>query len=725
MRFLFLSAAFLGAFLLFCVQPMIARMALPQFGGAPAVWNTCLVFFQAMLMAGYATAHAAARWLTPRRHAMAQVALLALPVAGLPFAIPAGTTPVLSPAARLLGLLTVTVGLPFLAVATTAPVLQRWFVAIDHRGARDPYFLYAASNVGSLLALLGYVILIEPSLSLAAQARLWAAGYGLLAVLTLACAVTLWRAPLAVAEPWPREPISARERAHWLVLALAPSSLLLGVTAYMTTDLMAVPLLWVVPLAIYLVSFVIAFSNPPRWVFKTCTLALAPAIVATLAIMVRPAVVPHWLTFPLHLSTFFLAATACHIELARRRPSPGRLTEFYLIISLGGVMGGAFNALLAPLLFRSVAEFPLGLALAAFLIPFRGVPARTEEPRRPRALALDFALPLLLGIAAYAALLTWNKVPPAFVAAAPLVACFCFIRRPLRFALALAITAVCIGLNQERYEHVALMERSFFGVLRVMTDFPPGLNTLMHGRTLHGMERRDANPLVRDMPLSYYFPTGPIGQVFATFQGTPVVDRVGVIGLGVGSLAAYGKKGQDFTFFEIDPAVERIARNPAFFHYLEDSAARWRVITGDARLSLAREPDGEFGLIVVDAFSGDAIPVHLLTREAIRVYLAKLARGGLVALHISNDYLDLLPAVQELAVDAGLVNLYIDETRRPLPLNELVYGRRPSQWVILARRWDDLARLARDPRWQPIMVPSTGAVWTDDYSGLFWLLKWR
>jgi hypothetical protein len=262
-------------------------------------------------------------------------------------------------------------------------------------------------------------------------------------------------------------------------------------------------------------------------------------------------------------------------------------------------------------------------------------------------------------------------------------------------------------------------------VLRVLADFPPGMNTLLHGKTIHGMQRQSPDKALRRLPLTYYFPTGPIGQVFTSYRGTPVVDRVGVIGLGVGSLAAYGTKGQEFTFFEIDPAVERIACNPAYFHYLDDCRARWRIVSGDARLSLDREPDRSFGLIVLDAFSGDAIPVHLLTREALRIYLAKLADGGLIAMHISNNYLDLLPVVRQLALDAGLVGRQLDETGQPIPAKEFNLGRKHSQWVVLARQRSDLARIAGRTDWRPLGARSTSSLWTDDYSDLFGLLRWR
>jgi hypothetical protein len=721
---LFASAAFLGAYLLFCVQPMIARMALPQFGGAPAVWNTCLVFFQSALLAGYAYAHAVSRRLGARGQALLHLALLALPIAALPIAIPTGGVVEDAPALRLLGRLLIAAGLPFFVIATTAPTLQRWFATTSHRRAADPYFLYAASNAGSLLALISYVTLIEPNLSLGEQSRFWAVGYAVLAALMIACAFVPRKAPALRPEASAVERVGARRRWHWMALAFVPSSLLMGVTTYLTTDLAPVPLLWVIPLALYLISFIIAFADPPALVRRGCALALAPALVATLILMFRPTVVPLWATFLVHLATFFLAATACHAELAQRRPSAARLTEFYLMMAIGGAAGGLFNALIAPVVFTWVAEYPLALALAALMAPAVASRATRRGLRGRIARTLDVALPLLLGGASYARLRLWGPGVGTWFLLVPPAVCLLFALRPLRFALGLAMVAVVLADAEDAGRNVVLRTRSFFGVLRVSANFPPGMNMLAHGHTLHGMQRRSPDPSVRRVPLMYYFPTGPIGQVFEAYHRTPVVARVGVVGLGVGSLAGYGMTGEEFTFFEIDPAVERIARDTSLFHYLEDCRAHGRVVRGDARMSLAREPDGSFGLIVLDAFSGDAIPVHLLTREALRLDLAKLADGGLIAVHISNNYLDLAPAIRALARDAGLAGLDLNETS--VPDNEYRQGRMPSHWVVLARQPSDLAPLAGRPGWRVLGGAGREAtLWTDDHSDLFGLLRWR
>jgi hypothetical protein len=730
---LFASASFLGAFLLFCVQPMIAKMVLPQFGGAPAVWNTCMVCFQAALLAGYGYAHAASGRLGDRRSAGLHLGLLALAVLALPIAVPTGVSAGGNPTLRLMGLILAGAGLPIFVVATTAPLLQRWFASTGHRRAGDPYFLYAASNAGSLLALAGYVTLVEPTLPLGDQARIWAWGYGGLAILVAACAVAALRAPaaatVAAGPTTGGRPIVARERALWVAQAFVPSSLLLGVTTYLTTDLAPVPMLWAVPLMLYLLSFILAFANLPAWAGRGCALALPPAVVLTIGLTallrVRPMAAPHWSSFAVHLATFFLAATACHAELARRRPPPEHLTAYYLMISLGGMLGGLFNSLLAPLAFTWAAEYPLGLAMATLLVPA----ARSRQAVGRVVRALDLMLPLLVAGVSYLVLRHWRDLwfasPPAFLPPVFLAACLLFVRRPLRLALGLAAVALVITDRQDADRNVVLRERNFFGVLRVMANFPAGMETLVHGNVYHGMQRRSRDVSERVVPLLYYHPSGPIGQVFRAYDGTPVTRRVGVIGLGIGSLAAYGKPGRDMTFFEIDPAVERIARDPTYFHHLEDSAARWRVVLGDARLSLGHEPDGAFGMIVLDAFSGDAIPVHLLTREALRLYLTKLADGGLIVLHLSNDYVHFEPVVGSLARDAGLVGLDLNEDIRQVPPAELERGRMPAHWVALARRQSDLARLANRPGWRPLAAPPGASVWTDDYSDLFSHLRWR
>jgi hypothetical protein len=716
-----------SAALLFVVQPMIARMVLPLLGGSPAVWNTCMVFFQAALLAGYAYAHASTAWLGVRRQVVLHAGLLLLPLFCLPLGVsrewvqslPAGTDPGL----WLLWLLLATVGPPFAVVSATAPLLQRWFSRTGHHTAGDPYFLYGASNVGSMLALLGYPLVVEPKLRLARQSEVWAVGYGVLVVLILACAAVVWRTSQAFPESSDHRTDPSRSDRpgigqwfRWVALAFVPSSLMLGVTMYLTTDLASIPLLWIIPLALYLLTFILVFARrqvlPHAWMVRALpvtVLALALAMCLQLTELVF---------IPLHLLTFFVVAMVCHGELVRHRPPARFLTAFYLAMSIGGVLGGIFNALLAPVLFDWVAEYPLMLVLACLACPVAGPIAR-----RPRDLALDFVVPLALGIV-IAVLVPMvlpitdsqrSSVGLKLTFGVAALICFSFKDRPVRFALGIGAVLLASQVAVNVYGPVMYRERNFFGVLRVTQEARGSYRRLFQGNTVHGQQSLD--PARRRDPLTYYHRTGPIGQVFEAFAARPARPDVAVVGLGAGTLACYATPEQRWTFYEIDPAVERIARNPRYFTYLEDSLAQsCNVILGDARLRLREAPRSGYGLIVLDAFSSDAIPVHLLTREALQLYRDKLADGGLIACHISSRYIDLAPVLGALARDAGLVaRVRFDLALSPEQIGE---GKLASTWVAIAARDTDLGALAKDPRWEVLRSSPDEAVWTDDFSNV-------
>ncbi len=533
----------------------------------------------------------------------------------------------------LLALMAATVGPPFFVLAGTGPLLQRWFARTGHRDAGDPYFLYAASNLGSALALLGYPFLLEPRLRLAEQSLAWTLGYALLGVLVAACAgVGLrGRGAVAAAEPAGEEereaaPVTVRERALWTALAFAPSSLLLSVTTYITTDIAAAPLFWVVPLALYLLTFTVAFARRPvlphAWMVRLQPVPVVAVAVITFLSLDYAAT----LVVPLHLAAFFLTAMVCHGELARRRPAVRHLTEFYLWISVGGVLGGAFNVLLAPVLFDHVVEYGIAMGAACALRP------RRRGERGLAARVLDWGVPLVfLGVLAAivrSPVFASPSVDLAFAATAGFVAVACILlaRWPLRFGLAVGAVLVLGVLHEQRSGRVLLAERTFFGRYTVLAVSDGGAyHSLVHGTTLHGAQ--SMVPGLRREPLTYYRRGGPLGQVFASLPARPG-RQVAVVGLGTGTSAAYGAPGERWTYFEIDPAVVRIARDPRYFTYLADSRARTEVALGDARLSLARAPDASFDLILLDAFSSDAIPVHLMTREALDLYLRKLRPGG-------------------------------------------------------------------------------------------------
>jgi hypothetical protein len=742
MYMLFAMTLFLGAALLFWIEPMFAKMVLPLLGGSPAVWNTCAVFFQAAVLAGYAYAHVAPARLGMRRHAALHLGLLLLPLLILPVAVPGSWYPPLgvNPIPWLLSVLFVAVGLPFFMVATTAPLLQTWFTRSGHPAARDPYFLYAASNLGGLVGLLSYPLLLEPNWSLTTHSRIWTLGYGTLVLLTLACAVVLWRSPRDEGEPGgegcqvqnaPVVPIGWGRKARWLALAFVPSSLMLSVTTYLTTDIAAIPLLWVVPLALYLLTFIAAFARRPplphRFVVRTM-----PMVVLLVALLLFSGVTgPTWLLLPLHFVGLGVVALACHGELARDRPAARQLTAFYLWLSLGGVLGGLFNALAAPLLFPGVAEYPMVLALAALLLPAQQEQSSINDSSNPKIAdcnepflmaRADLLFPLGLGLLTAVLIVGANALPlPPGAAsvgamfAVPAVICYSFRDRPLRFGLGLGALFLAGLLDNSVHGRVEHRQRSFFGVHRITIDEAGTHRLLFHGNTVHGCQNLD--PARRGEPLTYYHRTGPIGVLFQELeQSHHPLHEVAVVGLGAGSLAAYGRPGQHWTFYEIDPAVVDLSRDSGYFTFLRDSAASLDFVLGDARLRLAQGEERRYGLIVIDAFGSDATPVHLLTREALRVYLARLGEDGILAFHISNRYVNLRPVLAELAHDANLTCLAWEDT--PVSASAEKEGKYPSSWVVMSRSSATLSTLQHRTPWSELRRAPGQTVWTDDFADL-------
>jgi hypothetical protein len=725
---LFTVTIFLGAALLFILEPMFARMVLPLLGGSPGVWITSVLVFQALLLAGYAYAHLSVWRLGPRRQSMLHMAVVGIPILLLPIAVPSGWTPPTqaNPALWLIAVMGVSVAFPFLMISSASPLLQRWFAATRHSRARDPYFLFRASNLGSMVGLLSYPVLLEPTLGLDEQSRLWSAAYVLLTLLVVACAVMVWRSPRAEetigsrgsAAPEADAPTAAR-RLRWLVLAFVPSSLMLGATNFLTTDISPIPLLWVLPLAIYLISFVIAFS--PGYPRRRGIVAKAvPFLVLTLAAtLLLQAGGPLWMLLSLHLLVLFLASVMCHGELAIDRPSPRYLTAFYLWISFGGVLGGAFNAIVAPLVFNSFVEYPLALAAVCMLLPW---PARGRSGTWVRA--LDVAIPL--GLAAVVLVATsvtrrFGSVEPyVVVAAILLLVVFSLRARPIRFGLAVGALLLAGAIPEIAGTRVLVQERSFFGVYRVLEDVNPVKGRLLFdGTTLHGAQSLDASRRLE--PTTYYTTTGPVGDVFAAWTDRPTGARIGVVGLGTGSLACYGAAGERWTFFEIDPVVERIAEDPSVFTFLRDCPSEQRlVVLGDGRLSLQREGPDSFDMLILDAFSSDAIPVHLITREALALYRSKLGPEGLLLFHISNRYLDLHPVLGSLAEDAGLASLARDDNT--VTDADRQVWKTASSWVVMARDPAALGRLRDDTDWYPLAAGHD--IWTDDYSDVFGVVNW-
>jgi hypothetical protein len=732
MQIWYATTIFLAAALLFFVQPMVARKILPLLGGSAAVWNTCLVFFQAALLAGYLYAHLTTKWLGARRQSWLHLVALLLPFLVLPIAITANWSPPTgkNPIPWLLWALTVSVGLPFFVVAATSPLLQKWFSATTHRFAHDPYFLYSASNFGSLLGLLSYPILVEPTLRLREQSAFWSSGYSILAILMAGCAWFLWKNAAISATAAPdlaeadakNEALTAGRRVRWVFLAFAPCSLMLSVTTFLTTDVAPVPLLWVIPLSVYLLTYILVFARRPpishRWMLRALPFLVLPLSV----LLAGRASKPFLLVAAWHVATLFVAGMVCHGELAEDRPPTRHLTEFYLWIGIGGVLGGAFNALLAPLIFSSVVEYPLTLVLV-FLLLWRYTPMANERRQR----LLDIALPLglaalganlaeilsALGIESVDDVLFLKFVVP------PLL-CFTFYRRSLRFALGVAAVFYAGAWYPGERELELHRERTFFGIHRVSMTPQGDFHQLYHGSTIHGIQCRHERYL--SVPLTYYTQNGPLGQLFDALYAAKGPNTVALVGLGAGSSLPYGKDGQRWTIYEIDPAVVRIAQESDYFTFLSDCRAEVRIVLGDARLSLAAT-DEKYDLMILDAYNSDAVPVHLITREALQLYLDRLAPRGVMAFHISNRFLKLKPVIGNLAHDAGLICL-IQNDGNPTP-EEIAMGKSASEWAVVARHPDDLALLLNDSRWEkPPLRPEIG-VWSDDFYSIFRVFKWK
>jgi hypothetical protein len=708
---------------------MIGRMILPLLGGSPAVWNTCMVFFQALLLGGYLYAHLLPSWLGERRHALLHAVFLLLPLICLPIALPRGSSPpdVSSPVLWLLGLLLLSIGLPFFVVATSSPLLQRWFAGLGHISSSDPYYLYSASNLGSLAALLGYPLLVEPLLPLAAQGRLWMTGYIAFLLLTAGCAVCFWKraAPVQIkknstaSHPPAALAIGWKQSLRWLMLAFVPSSLMLSITTYLTTDIAAIPLLWVAPLALYLLTFVLAFARK-EWISYQLLARWMPVVVLVLVlVLLSEATEPLILLVVLHLLGLFWISLLCHTTLARERPPSEQLTEFYLWLSIGGMLGGMFNAFLAPLLFSTPAEYPVMLVLACLLRPS---PAQTFH-------LLDIVLPVGLGLLATAlimsGLLFYVQPGPESIAwmfALPLVICYLFSKWPVRFGLGIGAILLAAVAYDGVYGRTLYRARSFFGIHRVTLDPTGSFRLLVHGDTVHGQQSVD--PARAREPLSYYYRTGPIGQVFESLRGDERLRKVGVVGLGTGALACYAEPEQSWTFYEIDPAVVAIARDSGQFTYLTGGPIKPAVVLGDARLKLARNRD-QYGLLIIDAFNSDAIPVHLLTREALQIYREHLSENGILAFHISSRYFDLEGELANLAGHAEPPLVCLVQNDLAVEPREKQLGKAPSRWVVMAQGREALAKLIKQRMWHQARGRPDRAVWTDDYSNLLSVLKWE
>jgi hypothetical protein len=714
---------------------MIGKMVLPRAGGSPQVWNTAMVFFQTALLAGYLYAHLGVKWLGVRGQAALHLAVLALPLVVLPLSLPAGYPRAGgAESVWILGALTLSVGAPFFVLAAASPLLQRWLAATAHPSANDPYFLYAGSNAGSLVGLLAYPLLLEPLLPASAQTRLWAAGYAAFVVLTAACAVVALRSRPAAA---PADagtgsaasvPLPARDRSFWIAAAAVPSALLLGVTQYLTSEIAPTSLLWVLPLGVYLATFVAAFARRQIASVERFSRLLAIVVIVAALVQLARIVDPQWAVALLHLSVLALGGLLCHGRLAAARPATSHLTEYYLLISVGGALGGTFGALVAPVVFDFIAEYPVAVVLAClFRLPFHG--AEAEAGARAwlyRGRGLDVALPAALGLFIVGAAVgtrALGSIPDGvmviLVAVIPTIACFLFSPRPVRFALGVAVLLASAQSGQMYRGDILHSERTFFGVHRISTDPENSVRILYHGATVHGVQNVD--PARATEPLAYYHPTGPAGNLVRAFGQNPEKHRLALVGAGTGALAVLAGPHQSVTLYEIDPAIVRIAEDTRYFTYLANTRAAHRAVVGDGRLELSRSAE-RYDLIVLDAFSSGTIPIHLLTREAVELYLERLEAGGVLLFHISNRHLELGPVIGALARDLGLVAFQWIDVRPDEDVERGIFG---SHWVLLARSVQDLEGSVPRGGWQPMETPPGPRAWTDDFSDLLTVQRWN
>jgi hypothetical protein len=725
-RPLFLLTILTGSFLLFLMQPMIARMALPRLGGAPAVWNSAMLVYQALLLGGYAYAHYLSR-LGARRQAGVHLALFGVAALWLPVGLGAGVLPAnASPAFWAPGFLIASIGPLFFIVSAQAPLMQRWYALESARG--DPYPLYAASNLGSFAGLLSYPLLFEPFLTLQQQSLAWSAGYALLVLLVALCALTI---PAAAVEEKPvldekAPPLGRKRIITWIVLAAVPSGLMLSTTTHLTTDIVAMPLLWVVPLALYLLSFVIAFAErrgPADLITSVAPLVLLVAG----GLALSDGSQQPFFTGTLGLILLFTVAVALHTRMYRLRPEPGQLTTFYLFMATGGVIGGIFCAIVAPLVFDWAYEHPILLVGAALLLPQNPfVPAAERLPVLARCVLV--ASTLFLSLAADGRILSLDgNWPLACSVLISLIALLFIGNRPFFAFCFFALMMSYGGWDRLVQSGEGARTRSYFGIYTISDRMEPRARMLTHGTTLHGVQ--DLAPGLEKEPTSYYARRSGVGHAMRTaaaIYDQPV--KIGVVGLGSGTLACFAQPGQQWTFFEIDPAIVRIARDSGRFTFLRRCAPQANIVLGDARLSLARAAPESFSLLAIDAFSSDSVPMHLLTREALQVYRRALTKDGLLLIHISNRYLDLEPVLAQAAKADGwqaALYEYVPAETETTPNLSI------SVWIALSRDRESLFALrifsADDAHlWRPLIARPGFSGWSDDHASILPLLEdWR
>ena len=724
----FTLAILAGSFLLFLVQPMIARMALPRLGGAPAVWNSAMLVYQALLLGGYAYAHFIGRF-APRVQAGVHLVLLAAAALMLPIGlITAEPSATANPALWTPWFLAASIGPLFFVIAAQAPLLQRWF-AIS--GGGDPYPLYAASNLGSFAGLIAYPLLVEPLLPIAGQSLLWSSGYVVVGVLVAACALLLPRGPAAAtAVPVATTPVPLRRIVHWIALAAVPSGMMLSTTTYLTTDIVAMPLMWVVPLGLYLLSFSVAFADNRRLADGIVRVTLLVVLLGGGVAFAQNPQFP-WLFAPLGLVLLFCFAVALHSELFRTRPEPAQLTKFYLVMSFGGVLGGAFCALVAPLAFDWAYEHPILILLGGALLTAPPVFALG-----PKLWGGSWRRAFICGAVA----IIISTVPvglfPGMVAPVPmwlklagiiLIINFAVLAIGSRIAFTMSLAAMMLALGGRGVLALSIdggmRVRSYFGIYSFSETATT--RTLVHGTTVHGIQSKV--PGRENEPLSYYAPESGVGLALRDLATRKAEGRVGVVGLGAGTLACYKQPGQDWRFYEIDPAIEKIARDPQRFTFLAKCAPNVPVEIGDARLVLEREVRANaapLDVLVIDAFSSDAVPMHLLTRDALDIYQRRMTPDGILMMHVSNRFLELEPVLA--AAESWGWHLAKRDYTPDAEGRKRAYS--DSHWIVLARDPAAFAAFLQrtgTAKWVATKRRAGFNGWTDDFASILPVIKWK
>ncbi len=819
MVLIFTVTVFLSACLLFSVQPMVAKTLLPVFGGGSSVWTTCMLFYQSLLLLGYLYAHVLmTRFGRNAQMIIHSVVLVTALAAGIlydtPTAPPNAST---FPVPWLILQLLLVSGMPFFAISSAGPLIQGWFARTGHHRAHDPYFLYAASNAGSLIGLLAYPLVFEPNMGVSMQRQLWLLGLGLFILLAIFAASRTQRPEKLTAKeakrrrkaeqrlsknnqeleargsmvtpspesdehaPHQDAPITWRRRLYWIYLAFVPSSILLGVTSYITTDVVSLPLLWVLPLALYLVTMIIAFSSLVERAVKDFTRPMVILVIGAMVLIMANelnAEGPMFLIIIVEMLLLFAIGIVCHGRLSLDRPDAKHLTEFYLLMSVGGAMGGLFNGIFAPLVFNTNLEYPIALVLAVAVLPWSADLASIAAEKAKR---IRFTRRVVLPVASLAYVLvmgffgnhissfifelinheTQQQQPVdmtlvALIASVPPLLVYLAWKDGLACALTLLFPMIAIQYYTSMDSKTIYRERTFYGIHEVTEQYLDDaaqqrivkIHVIHHGTTIHGIQYLE--PDLELQPLGYYHFNGPCGMIMDTIKAMrPEGARIGIMGLGSGAIAAHGRAQDSITFFEIDPAVEAIARDPELFTFLDKAPADIEVRLGDGRKLIEEsEEAGEakFDLLHADAFSSDSIPTHLLTVEAINLYFDRLTDDGMVVLHISNRYLDLAPLVYELAMNTtGIPPIILEESAVPeeermyhFPSIWMVLVKDPNTGIRIAERAIDQAQLANPDVTDPeelyklsmggVYIPRDEdrvRVWTDDYSNIISLIKWR